>query len=316
MLIVLLTGESNQSAFAENMTVTIPRGAANPNFDTPTWQWFSPSVVTVNVGDTVTWVNNDTEIHTVTSGKGVTRIQFVTSNNVGTPNGLFESDPFKPGETWSHTFTEPGVFHYYCSIHPWMNGAVVVSQNIPDTPTDAAGNPITSWPIIAYTLDKQYEADLSWEPHVILTGEKITFPFQIYDPGTSKILRGTSYEFVIEQNGKQLLRSKGQTGTGGDYRVFVFNEPGTATFMLENIGDRGLSAEFTTIVYQNPNKTNTNIPVIQPARNILLGNELLVILIGPPIVIFTFVVLHAKGLLSRDKHKKPKKEREEKRSPV
>lgn len=317
IFIALLAGESNQSAFAENKTVIIPMGAANPNFDTPTLQWFAPSVITVKEGDTVTWVNNDTEIHTITSGKGITRAQFATSNSIGTPDGLFASEPFKPGESWSYTFTKAGIFHYYCSIHPWMNGAVVVSQNVPETPTDAAGNPITTWPIVGYTLYRQYEADIAWDPHVILTGEKITFPFNFYDPNTSKILVGTPYDFVIIQNGKELLRSSGVSGTAGDYRVFVFKDSGTVFFKLENIGNNpAASAEYSTIVYQNPNATNANIPIIQPARNIELGTELWIILITPPIAIFIFVILHSKGLLSKDKHKKPEKEFEDNRSPV
>lgn len=314
-LAIFFVGEFDCYAFAENRTVIIPTGAANPNFDTPAKEWFSPSVITVNAGDTVTWVNNDKEIHNITSGNGLTRTEFVTTSHVGTPNGLFESGSFKPGQSWSYTFTNPGIYHYYCSIHPWMNGAVVVNHEVPKIPTDSTGNQITQWPIVAYTLDNQYEVDLSWEPHVILTGEKVVFIYQFYDSTGSKILRGTSYEFVIIQNGKEILRTQGQTEIGGDYKYFVFQEPGTVTFMLDNIGGKELSTEYSTIVYQNPNQTNANIPVVQPARNIILGQELIVVFVGPPIIILIVVILYANGIFSKKSVNREEKY-EQKRTPV
>lgn len=303
-------------AFAQNMTVIIPFGAGNPSFDTPTQEWFSPSVVTIRSGDTVTWTNNDTEIHNVASGKGITRFQFVTTHDLGTPDGLFSSGSFKPKQSWSYTFTKPGTYYYFCSIHPWMNGAVVVNEKIPQVPTDGAGNPITRWPVVAYTLDRKYEADMGWEPHVILTGEKVVFVFQFYDSTGSLILRGTPYDFVIVQNGQEVFRTSGQTGTGGDYKYFVFKNPGTATFMLENIGGSGFSTEYSTNVYQNPNETQTNLPVIQPARNIILGQEFALVLVGPPVVIIIVTILWAKGLIRGLGTKKKITKKEEKRSPL
>lgn len=305
-------------AFAENRTVVIPNGAANPNFDTPTTEWFSPSVITVQTGDTITWTNKDNEVHNITSGKGITRLQFVTSSDVGTPDGLFASGPFKPGQSWSYTFTKPGIYHYFCSIHPWMNGAVVVSQQAPTLPTDAGGQPITKWPIEEKTLDGQYEVDLSWEPHVILTDKKITLVYQIYNGITGRIIEsGVPYTIAIVQNGQELFRTEGATQIGGDYKYFVFKEPGLATFRFQNVGGGNSFVEFSTLVYQNPNATNSQIPIIQPARNIVFGQELVIILVGPPIVIALVTLLSAKGILRRG-HAKEKSgiDHGEKRSPV
>ncbi|MDE1830657.1 MAG: hypothetical protein KGI25_10080, partial [Thaumarchaeota archaeon] len=88
---ILIVGVFDHFASAANQTVTIPFGAANPNFDTPTVEWFSPSVVTVQAGDTVTWVNKDKEIHNITSGTGISRIEYATTSHVGSPDGLFQS---------------------------------------------------------------------------------------------------------------------------------------------------------------------------------------------------------------------------------
>lgn len=317
LVTILFVMGSDHTAFAENKTVTIPLGAANPNFDTQAIEWFSPSVITVNAGDTVTWVNNDKEIHNITSGNGITRTEFVTTSRVGTPDGLFQSGSFSPGQSWSHTFTKPGIFHYFCSIHPWMNGVVVVSKQIPDTPTDSTGKPIIKWPVKAYTQDKQYEEDLTWEPHVILTGEKITFVFQFYGGGPTyyKLVPRLPYEFVITENGKELFRNSGMTQIGGGYQSYGFKEPGTATFKFDNIGGEGISTEFSSIVYQNPNQTNANIPVVPPARNIVLGQELVIILVAPSITIFLVVILSLKGVFSKKSVMKEERP-EQKRTPI
>jgi plastocyanin len=70
--------------------------------------WFEPTYRTVPVGTTVTWVNGDDESHTVTNDLG-----------------LFDEEIW-PGDTWSYTFTEPGVYFYYCQPHDWMIGEITV----------------------------------------------------------------------------------------------------------------------------------------------------------------------------------------------
>ena len=71
---------------------------------------FNPSVVSIAVGDTVTWTNNDTITHTVTSDV----------------LGKFDSMDIPPGGSFSQTFTTAGTFGYHCSIHTYMMGTVNV----------------------------------------------------------------------------------------------------------------------------------------------------------------------------------------------
>ena len=317
VIALLSAGELNQPAYAENRTVVIPFGAANPNFDTPTIEWFSPSVITVHAGDTVTWVNKDKEIHNITSGEGISRVQFATSNSVGTPDGLFQSGSFKPGQSWSYTFTKPGIYHYYCSIHPWMNGAVVVNTQIPSVPTDASGQPITKWPVVEKSLDGLYEADLSWVPHIILTNEKVTLVYQFYNGITGRLIEsGVPYQLDIIQNGKQLLRIDGSTQIGGDYKYFAFNESGAVTFRFQNIGGGNSFVDFTSMVYQNPNATHEKIPIIQPARNIAMGQEFALIFVLPSVVIVFVTVIWSKYGDRLRKKKDTGTEKETSRSPV
>lgn len=70
---------------------------------------FSPASITVAVGKSVTWTNNDSATHTVTWD-----------------DGSAGSDRLAPGASYSRTFTTAGTFTYHCSIHTSMKGTVVV----------------------------------------------------------------------------------------------------------------------------------------------------------------------------------------------
>lgn len=78
---------------------------------------FDPGTVTIQVGDTVTWTNNDAMPHTATS-----------TDDAATFDGAMQ-----PGESFSFTFSDEGTFDYICEIHPQMEGTVVVeAAEIPD----------------------------------------------------------------------------------------------------------------------------------------------------------------------------------------
>ncbi len=70
---------------------------------------FTPQVITIKAGTSVTWTNKDDVPHTVVS----------TSKR-------FASRVLDTDDRFSFTFNEPGTYDYYCSIHPHMTGKVVV----------------------------------------------------------------------------------------------------------------------------------------------------------------------------------------------
>jgi plastocyanin len=70
---------------------------------------YGPPVLSVPVGTTLTWVNHDEEPHTVTSA-----------------TGAFSSAGLVNDDTFVETFTKPGTYQYFCKIHPYMKGTVVV----------------------------------------------------------------------------------------------------------------------------------------------------------------------------------------------
>jgi plastocyanin len=71
---------------------------------------FSPNPVEVKVGETVTWINDDSGRHTVTS-----------------KDGVFDSGMMGKGQSFSFTFDKAGEYPYFCSPHPGMVGTVVVT---------------------------------------------------------------------------------------------------------------------------------------------------------------------------------------------
>ena len=84
---------------------------------------FEPYIANILVGDTVTWTNNDDAIHVVVSGAPN------SESFKGFEDGeFFDSGFLKSNETFSHKFLEEGIFGYFCTLHPWMNGFVIVGD--------------------------------------------------------------------------------------------------------------------------------------------------------------------------------------------
>src|SRR5215467_3322841 len=82
---------------------------ASPNTVTIADMAFSPAIITVAVGTTVTWKNNDNMTHTVTADD-----KSYDSGNIGS------------GGSFTKTFSLAGTYSYHCTIHPTMTGKVVV----------------------------------------------------------------------------------------------------------------------------------------------------------------------------------------------
>lgn len=93
---------------------------------------FSPSTTTIQVGDTVTWVNQDAMEHTSTSGVN------------GVPNGIWNSDFLGFEQSFSHTFNEPGSFPYFCIPHDFMTGRVIVQGPAITPPTVTITSPVNN----------------------------------------------------------------------------------------------------------------------------------------------------------------------------
>ena len=102
-------GEGGMSA-----TVTNAPGSSTPGCE-DTDNCFVPSTVVITAGGTVTWENTATAAHTASSGTAA-----------GGPDGVFDSSLIMAGGSYSHTFDTAGTFDYFCMVHPWMSGTVIV----------------------------------------------------------------------------------------------------------------------------------------------------------------------------------------------
>ena len=116
--------QNNATTMSANMTgnatsasggnsVTISPGSSVPS----NGKFFVPDTLTVSKGTTVTWTNGDSTLHTVTSG----------SAESGNSGSEFDSSYLAAGKTFQHQFNTAGTFDYYCTLHPYMKGKVVVS---------------------------------------------------------------------------------------------------------------------------------------------------------------------------------------------
>jgi plastocyanin len=95
--------------------ITIPVKAARPACG-PHPECYIPSYYVTKLSEPVTWKNEDSAFHSVTSG------------SYGEPDELFDSGHLDPYEIFSYKFEEPGMYPYYCTLHPWMAGNIKVER--------------------------------------------------------------------------------------------------------------------------------------------------------------------------------------------
>jgi plastocyanin len=112
ILVALLAGCGSTGAVSHKPTTyqmlhpqIIPNPSGHPD------SWYRPNPIHIRAGQTVAWTNRDSDPHDVTS---------VT--------GLFFSGPIATGATYRYRFMRPGIYRYFCTIHPDMHGEVIVTR--------------------------------------------------------------------------------------------------------------------------------------------------------------------------------------------
>ena len=105
----------NAFAMGHAATVTNAPGSATPGCE-ETDDCFIPSTVTIHPGGTVTWENTDNAAHTATSG-----------SPTDGPDGVWDSSLMMVGGSFSTTLDDEGTYPYFCMVHPWMQGTVIVA---------------------------------------------------------------------------------------------------------------------------------------------------------------------------------------------
>jgi len=105
-------------AFADHTTAEVDMAVGSSLVGCETTnECYIPHMVTIDVGGEVMWNNIDGMAHTVSAG---TPAEGLSDD--------FDSGLVGPGAMFSHKFTEAGTFDYFCMVHPWMVGSVMVSS--------------------------------------------------------------------------------------------------------------------------------------------------------------------------------------------
>ena len=118
---VLFSIPLSTNVFAQtSYEVKMPTGSSDsqaPFFWQSVKDGSTTGIVEILVGDTIVWSNADTAFHTVTSGSEADGL-----------DGLFDSKEFAPGKSFTYKFSEIGHYPYYCTLHPWMMGTIIVTS--------------------------------------------------------------------------------------------------------------------------------------------------------------------------------------------
>ncbi|MFL6116477.1 MAG: plastocyanin/azurin family copper-binding protein [Catenulispora sp.] len=122
----------SQSAVTLDVTQAAAYAATSANTVEIKSYAYSPAALTVPVGTTVTWVNEDSVPHTVTGTSGPAK---------------FDSGQLASGASWSGTFMTPGTYKYYCADHPQMVAQITVTgDSTPPPSSTSATAPPSSKP--------------------------------------------------------------------------------------------------------------------------------------------------------------------------
>ena len=105
--------KTEESEIVIEADVIMPIKVSRPGCE-ETNSCYLPSIITIKQGQQVTWSNEDVAFHTVTSGL------------YDEPSDLFDSGHLDPEQKFIVSFDEQGTFDYFCTLHPWMAGKVIV----------------------------------------------------------------------------------------------------------------------------------------------------------------------------------------------
>ena len=106
-----------QDVFADSYTIKPVSGSGAPGCEERSG-CYSPSVLTISKGDTVKFINTDSAAHTITSGTGD-----------GGPDGVFDSSLIMAMGDYYFKLNNSGEYPYFCMVHPWMQGLILVKDS-------------------------------------------------------------------------------------------------------------------------------------------------------------------------------------------
>jgi plastocyanin len=182
---------------------------------------FAPATVTVGVGGTVTWSNDDASKHTVTAD-----------------NGSFDSGTLNSGGSYSFTFTAAGTYAYGCDFHGNMRGTVIVTGTsttpAPASPPAAPPAPVTTPP----TTPPGSPAPGAPAPGTVTTNETINITNNAFTPPTITVNVGSTVNWANADAVTHTVTADDQSFVSGLLRKntswsHTFTAAGTFTYFCE-----------------------------------------------------------------------------------
>ncbi len=177
------------AAFADHteVTVTPAPGSGAPGCEETAEGCFIPKEATVDVGGKVIFSNTDTAAHTFTSGAATDE----------TPGEVFNSSLVMAGSSYEWTPTTAGEVPYFCMVHPWMTGLIVVQEagteehDGEEMPTEGATGMLSD--------GTKVEINAS----ALTAGEKMEISVHFEDS------EHVNYDIMVTQNGEEVLNDIG-----------------------------------------------------------------------------------------------------------
>jgi len=178
------------AAFADHSEVTISAasGSSTPGCETTAEGCYIPKEATVDVGGKVIFSNTDTAAHTFTAGGAETG-----------PTGEFDSGLAMVGGSYEWTPTTVGEVPYFCMVHPWMTGLIVVQEaGADDTGEEQTGEEMHTEDATATGMlsDGTKVSIMTSEP---TSGEKMEISVDFEDS------EHANYDVMVTQNGAEVL---------------------------------------------------------------------------------------------------------------
>jgi len=188
-------------AFAD-VTIENAAGSSTPGCEP---ECFIPDPVTVAVGETVTWLNTDTAAHTATAGSAADG-----------PSGVFDSSLIMAGGSYSYTADTEGTFDYFCMVHPWMEGTLIVGGSASE-PADTVPPTVLVPDDITLQTEDQNGASATFNPQAIDNIDELITPTcspasgSVFAIGTTEVVctatdssgntASNSFNVIIEYTG-------------------------------------------------------------------------------------------------------------------
>ncbi|KAF6245267.1 PEFG-CTERM domain-containing protein [Nitrosopumilus sp. b2] len=187
------------TAFADHSEVTVEAalGSGSPGCEETAEGCYIPTVATVDVGGVVIFSNPDTAAHTFTSG-----------NPTDGPDGIFDSSLVMAGSSYEWSPTEVGEYDYFCMVHPWMVGTIIVQEveavgeedDHGDDHMNDAGHLMTEASATGMMSDGTKVAVWTTEP---MAGEMMEIHVEFEDS------EHVNHDITVTQNGETVLDDMG-----------------------------------------------------------------------------------------------------------